>query len=131
MTKDKVTTKKLLVAYDPKKPRGQSGDFLVPILDTGGLCLWGTRSKQRVDQGRLVYLGEEITLNDVVARLVDSGHKIESVERTLRQVEAYLRMLQDYRIGNILVVEAASSEDCGFRLRKLADAAPSREMNLP
>jgi hypothetical protein len=82
-------------------------------------------------QGRMVFIGKSITVNDVFANLVESGRKIESVERTVAALESYLRMLQDYKIGNILAVEPCSDEPCGFRLKKIADAPPVTPINLP
>mgnify|MGYP000303555483 CR=1 FL=1 len=131
MTKLKVTTKKFLVAYDSSEPHKASGDFLVPICDSTGLFLFGLTSKKTREQGVMVYIGKEVTVNDVFARLVDSGRKIEDVDQTLNALQAYLQMLQGYRIGNILAIEPSSDLPCGFRLKKIADRPPSKPINLP
>jgi hypothetical protein len=131
MTTSAITTKKILVAYDPARPEAASSDFMAPINDSAGLLLYGLRSRAKREQGLMVYIGKSITVNDVFAKLVDSGRKIENVAQTLAALEAYLRMLQDFKIGNILTVEACAEEDCGFRLKKIAETPPVKRVNLP
>ena len=132
MTMSKITTKKILVAYDPSKPESGAGDFLVPFDDGTGLSLLGLRSRKRSLQGRMVYIGREITANDVFAKLIDGGsEKIGNVAKAIKAIEAYLEMLQEFRIGNILAVELTGEEACGFRFKKLADASPVKGVNLP
>lgn len=131
MTNQKVTTRKLLVRYDPVKPRTRSGDFVVPIHDGAAVTLIGLDSGKRCQQGKMVFLGEDITMNDVFAKLVDSGQKIESVERTLKMLEHYLQSLQDFKIGNIIGIEPSSDEPCGFRLKKVAERPPTEKTPLP
>ncbi len=131
MMEKKTQTKKLLVAYDPSQPHPASGNFVVPISDSTGLFFLGLKSKKRYEQGQVVYIGKGITVNDVFAKLVDSGRKIESVEATVKALEAYLRMLQDYKIGNILRIEPIAEQECGFRLVKVADHEPFEKTKLP
>jgi hypothetical protein len=131
MIENKTETKKLLVAYDPSQPHPASGNFVVPISDSTGLFFLGLKSEKRYEQGQMVYIGRAIMANDVFAKLVDSGRKIESVEATMRALEAYLRMLQDYRIGNILRIEPTAEHECGFRLVKVADHESFEKKRLP
>jgi len=126
-----IKTKKLLVAYDPENAAPISGDFLVPINDSAGVFFFGLRSKKPVRSGAMVYIGRELTMNDVFAKLVDTGRKIENVDATVKSIEAYLRMLQDYKIGNILSVAASPTEVCGFQLQKLANSPSVVAANLP
>lgn len=131
MVEDKAETKKLLVAYEPSKPHPASGNFVVPISDSTGLFFLGLKNTKRYEQGQMVYVGKTITVNNVFAKLVDSGRTIESVEYTMKALEAYLRMLQDYRIGNILRIEPTAEHECGFRLVKIADHEPFEKKQLP
>lgn len=126
-----LTTKKLLVAYDPLIPESGSGDFLVPVCDSTGRFFFGLRSQKRYEQGRMVYLGKEITMNDIFAKLVDSGRKIESVSRTTDLIREYMRMLQDYKIGNIIGIESSDDESCSFRLTKIANMGAVETKKLP
>ncbi len=131
MVKDTTETKKLLVAYEPSQPHPASGNFVVPISDSTGLFFLGLKNTKRYEQGQMVYVGKAITVNKVFAKLVDSGRTIESVEFTMKALEAYLRMLQDYRIGNILRIEPTAEHECGFRLVKIADHEPFEKTKLP
>jgi hypothetical protein len=118
-----MVTKKLLVAFDPKKPDHRSSDFLVVVLEGAEAKLVGIKSKKPVASGVMVYVGKEIKVNDLFAKLVDTGRRIESVEQTLRTMEHYIEKLQEFRIGNLLGVESHPIN--GFKLVKLADAPPS------
>ena len=131
MTTSTITSKRMLVAYDPRKPDAPSSDFIAPLNDTTGPLLFGLRSKKEREQGLVVYIGKVVTVNDVFAKLVDSGRKIDNVGQTLRALEAYLRMLQDFKIGNIVGVEQCDKEACGFRLKKVADTPPVKRANFP
>ncbi|MBP9825306.1 MAG: hypothetical protein KBF21_13865 [Thermoanaerobaculia bacterium] len=118
-----MTTKKLLVAFDPKKPNQRSSDFLVVVLEDAQPKLLGVKSKKPMVSGLMVYLGKEVTANDLFARLVDTGRAIESVEQTLRTLESYIQELQGFRIGNLVTVEADATNH--FKLVKLADSPPA------
>ena len=120
-----MTTKKLPVAFDPRKPDDQSSDFLVVVFEGTEPKLLGVKSKKRAEAGLMVYLGRDIQANDLFAKLVDTGRKIESVEETLRTLESYIQKLQDFRIGNLLTVEADTAASSGFKLLKLADSPPT------
>jgi len=116
-----LTTKKLLVAFDPSAPDIVSNDFLVPIVEGDQVALLGLTSGQPSSFGVLVYLGGQVTVNDLFARLVDSGRKIPSVERTLNVLADYLLRLDAFKIGNVVSIESAAEECCGFRLARIAD----------
>lgn len=131
MATNSITTKKILVAYKPSKPETASSDFLVPATDSTGIFFFGLRSRTQSKQGQMVFIGKRITVNDVFAKLVDSGRKIENVDQTLLTLESYLRMLQDFRIGNILAIETCNEAPCGFEFKKIADAPPTKRINLP
>jgi len=122
-----MTTKKLLVAFDESKPDGGAGDFLAVVYEQGTPHFLGLRTKRLWRSGRMVYIGKEITANDLFAKLVDTGRKIESVEQTLRVLENYIQSLQEFRIGNLLSVEADVAN--GFKLVKVADSPPSTNVS--
>jgi len=117
-----MTTKKLLVAFDPEKPDRRSSDFLIVVLDGAEVKLLGINSNEPVKYGLLVHVGKEIKVNDLFAKLVDTGRKIESVRQTLRSLEHYIKELQGFRIGNLLGIEADPVN--GFKLAKMADVPP-------
>lgn len=125
-----MVTKKLLVAFDPKKSDCSSSNLLVVVLDGVEAILVGVKSKKPVTSGLLVYVGKDIKVNDLFAKLVDAGWKIDGVNQTLRVLERYIAELQEYRIGNIIGIESDPIK--GFKLIKLADAPsiPSSK-NIP
>ncbi|NOS70669.1 MAG: hypothetical protein HOP33_12155 [Verrucomicrobia bacterium] len=125
--KFKVTTQKLLVTFDSKNPSQLTDDFLVVVLESAQPKLLGVRTKKIATSGLMIYVGQEITVNDLFKELVDTGRKIESVEQTLRVLENYIQKLQEFRIGNLLNVEA--DEASGFKLVKLADSPPTTNVN--
>ncbi|MCY2928223.1 MAG: hypothetical protein NTV86_01770 [Planctomycetota bacterium] len=131
MAPESISTKKLLIAFDPSDGSLGRSDFLVPISDSTGLFLYGTRSMKPSEQGVMVYLGKDVTINDLFARLVDSGRKIEKVSQTLEVLAAYLHMLQQHRIGNVLAVESCGESPSGFRLIKIANSPPAERLPLP
>lgn len=126
-----LKTKKLLVAFDPSNPNAESSDFLVPVVDEGSPQLIGVKGRKPADLGMMVYVGRDVTMNDLFAKLVETGRKIVSVDGTIKGIEAYLRMLQDHKIGNILSVKASSTEACGFQLEKVANSPGGAKSKLP
>lgn len=121
MTDTTPTTKKLLVAFDPSKPDAGRGDFLAPVSDDQRIRLYGLRSKASSELGLMVYVGKEITVNDLFAKLVDSGRKIPNVDQTVKMLSDYLTMLQEHKIGNVVSIELPETEPGGFRLVKIAN----------
>ncbi|MEK7674629.1 MAG: hypothetical protein AAB676_02180 [Verrucomicrobiota bacterium] len=100
-----MKTKKLLVAFDPSKPRIGSGDFLVPVWENDTPFFLGTKSKKLYQFGRVVFIGKEINENDLFARLVETGKRIQSVEKTLKDISDYLAAIPVHRIGDILQID--------------------------
>ena len=113
-------TKKTLVAFDPARPKGQSSDFLVPFQTEGRIVLYGVKSGSEQAHGLMVYLGRAITENDLFAKLVDSGVKIDSVDETLTRLRRYLEMLQSLRIGNVVRLQVGQEASGDFELELVA-----------
>ena len=126
-----MTTKKLLVAFDPKRPQVESSDFLVPAWEEETPCLLGLKSGKLHDYGLVVFLGRDVTVNDLFAKLVDTGREVENVDRIVAELGAYLGMVKERRIGEVLSVEATPGEAIGFALRKTDVKASSAGKKLP
>ncbi len=118
-----MMTKKLLVAFDPRSPDKPSSDFLVVALEHSRATLVGVKSKTSSMVGLVVYIGKEITANDLFAKLVDTGQRIENVEQSLRMLEGYIQKLQEFRIGDRLTIEAGPADS--FVLKKVIESPPS------
>ena len=127
---DSPTTKKMLVAFDPAKPAKASSDFLVPVLDNGEFVFFGTKSKRTVTLGMVVFVGREVTMNDVFARLVDSGRKIPAVAETLDVISNYLSQVSGLKIGQVVQVSGDASRE-GFLLQGVKVTKPANKRSLP
>ena len=124
-------TKKLLVSFDPNRPEAKSGDFLAPVCDGERPRFLGLESGKLHDYGLVVFVHREVTVNDVFARLVDTGRKIDSADRVLAELGAYLEMFRDYRIGDVLELRATPGGSVGFTLSKTDMKARGPRTKLP
>jgi len=50
----------------------------------------------------MVFLGRSVSANDLFAKLVDSGTKIDDVQLTITTINMYLDAIQAFKIGNIV-----------------------------
>jgi hypothetical protein len=129
MMNDSSTTKKMLVAFDPTKPEKASSDFLVPVLDNGEFVFFGTKSKRNVVLGMVVFVGREVTVHDVFARLVDSGRKIHVVAETLDVLSGYLKQVSRLKIGQVVQISGNASEgEFSFQNVKVAKSTNKRSL---
>lgn len=128
--KNAPKSKKMLVAFDPEKSDKASSDFLVPVVEDGKLVFFGTRSRRAVPQGMVVFVGREITVNDVFARLVDSGRKIPVVTETLNMISNYLRQIGDLKIGQVVQISGNASQ-LNFALEPAKLEKPVSKRSLP
>ena len=126
-----MSTKKLLVAFNPDKPTAKSSDFLLPIFVDGTPKFLGLSSGKHFDYGMVVMTGKDVTVNDVFAKLVDSGRKIESVDQTLESITMYLQLLKDFKISNVLKIKDEPSSDIGFTLEKTGLKPSAKKKGLP
>ncbi len=109
-------TKKLLVAFDPSKAQSQSSDFVVPVKAEGRTRFYGLKSGVVQSLGMMVYVGRSVTENDLFAKLVDTGAKVESVDETLAQLRQYIEALQDLRIGNVVRLQECNGGNVELEL---------------
>ena len=122
--------KKLVVAFDPAKPDQASSDFLVPVVEEARVVFFGTRSRKIVRHGMVVFVGQEVTVSDVFARLVDSGRRVPSVAESLALIANYLNDINAKSIGQVVqIVENARSPSCVLEVVQIA--RPSRKRPLP
>ena len=114
-------TKKLLVRFDASEKEPFSGDFLIPRVENGQVTFRGIRSGERGQYGMVVYVGKDVSENDLFARLVDTGTLIPDVDETLALLASFVEAMKTVKIGN--VVEAESDRD-GVKLT-VAARSPS------
>jgi hypothetical protein len=87
-------TKRLLVPFDPAKPEWNPSEFLIPAMRQGRPIFVGLTKGGEFKLGRVVFIGQAIGENDLFAKLVASGAKIESAEETLATFGQYVKKLQ-------------------------------------
>lgn len=121
------TTRKLPVSISHGEYNTNVNEFLVPSAESGYTMFYGIKSLKQFPFGAVSYLGTDVSTNEVFAKLVDSGYVFNSVHSTLSMIDTYIRMLQSFRIGNVIAIEA-SPTDGGFRL-KLVAKSPSTIQN--
>lgn len=108
-----MKSKKLLAAYGKEQEPG-SAEFLIPWFEDGEVNLIGVNTGKVYSSGLVVYLGREITENDVFAKLVDAGRTIPSVDRVLAGISRYFELLQGQKVGATVSI---SSEPVDFSFR--------------
>ena len=110
-------TKKALVRFDAKHPERRSSDFLAAIRDDDGtFALRSLKSGRVAKYGLVVYAGRTVTPDDVVSRLVTSGHRIKPGDETRRGIEAFVEQLPSFNIGQVLELVATEDIPCGIRI---------------
>lgn len=123
-------TKKMLVAFDPANPEKSSSDFLSPVFNNGEIVFFGTKSKQCLALGMVVFVGVEVTINDLFARLVDSGRIIPCVAETLTLISTYLSQVSVLGIGQVVQITADASGK-GFSLKVVPVPKRENKRHLP
>lgn len=109
----------MLVPFDEKSPRKRVKDFIYPHIENAEPTFVGINKPTIWTKGIVVFVGLDITANDVFARIVDSGAKIDSVDDLFSTLQSYVTQLSEFKIGNILEIEKDDLH--GFRLTKFAD----------
>ena len=123
------TTKTFPVSTSYGSHLAKASEFLIPARHAKFSCFCGLKSGNHYKYGAVSYVGRKVSVHDVFAKLVDSGQRIENVDETIKMIESYILMLQDYRIGNVLTVEPSETDACGFRLHKIADRPDTTEQS--
>lgn len=81
---DFTRAKKILAPVDLRDPKRKIKGFLYPNLDVSSINSFiDTKKKSKWDVGMIVFVGIDITKNDLLAKIIDSGKKIESVAKML------------------------------------------------
>jgi hypothetical protein len=124
-------TRKLLVAFDPKDPQSHSSDYLVPVKRDGHACFCELKSGAFKQYGVVIFLGRSITENDLFAKLVESGAKIDSVSDTLALLGKYIETLQEFRIGNVVRIIERNAADISLNLVSATPASALKALQRP
>ena len=111
-----MATKKILAPIDLEKPNKKISGFLYPNIDEEQVSFFEINKGKEWQAGLVVFVGQEITKNDLFAKIVDSGKKIRSVDELLMNLDDYLKQIRLFKIGDIIGVKPRGN---GFELVKL------------
>ncbi len=112
-----MSTKKLLVAFNPEKPNANSSDFLVPVKVDGRYVFQGVSSGKFFEYGVVILTGMPVTMNDIFSKLIDLGVRIESVDNTVCLINYYFELLKGVKITNIIkIAQNVNEEDFSFEV---------------
>ena len=115
--KETIKTKKLIVPFDLDNPNKRYKGFLYPnILEKETTSFLQIDKDKKWKTGMVVFIGKEVTKNDLFAKIIDSGKKIESVSNLLDTLDNFLGQINNFKIGNIVGIKDSFD---GFELTKL------------
>lgn len=125
-----MATKKLLAPFDPEKPEKKSKDFLVPDLSEAKPTFATITGANFSRHGLVVFVGREVTVNDVFAKLVDAGRKFESVDDSLALLQDFLEKVASCKVGDVMEIAADPASRFGYALRKtsIKPHGPARKL---
>jgi len=116
-------SKKMLVAFNVENSGNVSSDFLIPVFnDSDEIVLIGTCSGKVISYGLVILTGQEVTENDLFAKLIDSGRKIISVDNTLLLLSSFIEEVKNMKIGNVVKV---GMDNDGVLTLSLVSSSPS------
>ena len=114
-----MKTKKMPVSITFKDFKAKSEEFVIPFTGKEKKGFRGLNSGNATKYGMITFIERKISANDVFAKLVDSGQRIDDVDATLSIISQYLEELQQFKVGNVISVDY--TDDFAFRLTKEAN----------
>ena len=103
--KDLASTKKLLVEYDSDNPNNESSEFLAVGHKDKKLSLIGLKTGRVFMFGLLVYIGKDVTKQDLLEKLDRLQAKETNFVFSDNLLNQYIQTIQDFKIGNKLSLE--------------------------
>ncbi len=99
-------TKKMLVPFSLEKASPIGKSFVVPIHNGDNKVFVSLNSLKPVEFGAVVYVGRELSSEEVFAKIVESGAKIlPSVDDQMSMIHDYLAQLPTLKIGDVAKLE--------------------------
>lgn len=113
-----MKTKRILAPFDMNKPDKIYKGILYPNVDAKQFdSFLNISTGEKWELGMVVFVGREITQNDLFAKIVDSGKKVKSVVELLQVIENYLEKLNNFKIGDIVGIKHGNNK---FELIKIS-----------
>lgn len=124
-------TKKMLVPFSMEKASPIGKSFVAPIHDDGRMVFVSLSTLKPVEFGAVVYVGRDVSVEDVFAKIVESGAKVlPSVDQQISVLQDYLDCLPKLKIGD--VVRLGFDSDGSVQLAKHKKPKPNKvNRNLP
>jgi len=119
-----MKTRKLPYSLTKDGRASLRGEHLIPCLETPRQNLFvGVKSGKKYETGYLVYLGEDVTTEDILNEL---GLGEQEAYQVRPVIDSFLTALQSFKIGNVISVCFSETEKCD--LIKQAERPPSQEL---
>jgi hypothetical protein len=100
------------------------GEHLVPCLEIPRQNVFvGVKSGKKYEKGYLVYLGKDVTTEDILRELAVGEAEVSQVRSF---IDSFLTALQSFKIGNVISVSFSETEKC--HLTKQSERPPSGEL---
>ena len=120
------TTKKLPHSMTRDGRATQRGEHLVPCLDIPRQNVFvGVKTGKRYKAGYLVFLGKDITAEDIFKKL----NSEQPLQADRQAIESFLAELQSHKIGNVVSLQFTSDDRC--HLKKIANHPAAEKSGRP
>jgi hypothetical protein len=111
-----VATRKLPVAYNPKRPKSR-GEFLVPqLVGSGESSFIGIKTGRQFQLGAISYVGMDVTPEMLLERFCERNAVPAQRDEALRRLTAFVEGLQSFKIANVVAVSYAKDSLPQLRL---------------
>ena len=106
------------------------GEHLVPCLEIPREnVLVGVRSGKKYKDGYLVYLGKDLTTEDILSELGLGEGQGESQARPV--IDSFLAALQSFKIGNVISLSFSETGNCVLTKQAERPTSEGRKRRLP
>jgi hypothetical protein len=124
-----ITTKKLPAPANLKSGNIAS-DYLIPNLhDLSSDKFIRLKNEKKERYGAMVFLGKPISSKNILDRYRENNELKIDEEKSLKILDEYLTLLQNFRIGNILSISC--KEEGYLILEKIKERLPAESVRLP
>ncbi len=119
-----MKTRKLPFSLTKDGRASLRGEHLIPCLEIPRQNLFvGVKSGKKYEKGYLVYLGEDVTTEDILSEL---GLGEREVCQARPVIDSFLSVLQSFKIGNVISISFSETGKCD--LIKQTERPPSEEL---
>ncbi|MCC9644348.1 hypothetical protein LOC71_18885 [Rhodopirellula sp. JC740] len=104
-----TTTKKMLVAVNIEPITMRKGGFVIPSQDENSPNVFAAIDGTGTALFACVsYTGRDLDANTLLARYIESGAKVQNVDKLLADLDYYLTQVKSFKVGSVLGVRMNS-----------------------